>query len=293
MQTTVQDYPGRLGYWHVGVPPSGPMDTLAFRLANRLVGNPEARGRPRVHDDRADAALPCGRRDRARRRRHARRDSMARRCRCWRADRRCRPARSCVWAPPPGRARAPTSPSAAASTCPSISAAGRRSSSASSAATPAACCGRATCCAGCDDAGLAAAARASRRARSRATRTSGRSACSTGRTARRTSSPTTTSTRSSPRRGRCTTTPTAPACGSIGPRPTWARKDGGEAGLHPSNLHDNAYAIGAMDFTGDMPILLGPDGPSLGGFVCPAVIAHGRAVEDRPAPRRRHGPLLA
>jgi urea carboxylase len=59
----------------------------------------------------------------------------------------------------------------------------------------------------------------------------------------------------------------------IGPRPTWARKDGGEAGLHPSNLHDNAYAIGAMDFTGDMPILLGPDGPSLGGFVCPAVIA--------------------
>ena len=45
MQTTVQDYPGRLGYWHVGVPPSGPMDALAFRLANRLVGNPESRGR--------------------------------------------------------------------------------------------------------------------------------------------------------------------------------------------------------------------------------------------------------
>ena len=38
-QTTIQDFPGRLGYWHVGVPPSGPMDTLAFRLANRLVGN--------------------------------------------------------------------------------------------------------------------------------------------------------------------------------------------------------------------------------------------------------------
>lgn len=59
----------------------------------------------------------------------------------------------------------------------------------------------------------------------------------------------------------------------IGPAPAWARKDGGEAGLHPSNLHDNAYAIGAIDFTGDMPIILGPDGPSLGGFVCPAVIA--------------------
>ncbi|MCX8499784.1 MAG: 5-oxoprolinase/urea amidolyase family protein, partial [Caulobacteraceae bacterium] len=58
----------------------------------------------------------------------------------------------------------------------------------------------------------------------------------------------------------------------IGPKPQWARRDGGEAGLHPSNIHDNAYAIGAVDFTGDMPIILGPDGPSLGGFVCPFVI---------------------
>ena len=58
----------------------------------------------------------------------------------------------------------------------------------------------------------------------------------------------------------------------VGPKPAWARADGGEAGLHPSNIHDNAYAVGAVDFTGDMPILLGPDGPSLGGFVCPAVV---------------------
>ncbi len=58
----------------------------------------------------------------------------------------------------------------------------------------------------------------------------------------------------------------------IGPKPRWARPDGGEAGLHPSNIHDNAYAVGAIDFTGDMPIILGPDGPSLGGFVCPAVV---------------------
>lgn len=57
-----------------------------------------------------------------------------------------------------------------------------------------------------------------------------------------------------------------------GPKPRWARPDGGEAGLHPSNIHDNAYAIGAVDFTGDMPVLLGPDGPSLGGFVCPATV---------------------
>lgn len=37
--TSVQDYPGRVGYWEVGVPPSGPMDPLAFRLGNRLLGN--------------------------------------------------------------------------------------------------------------------------------------------------------------------------------------------------------------------------------------------------------------
>ena len=61
----------------------------------------------------------------------------------------------------------------------------------------------------------------------------------------------------------------------IGPKPQWARRDGGEAGLHPSNIHDNAYAIGAIDFTGDMPIILGPDGPSCGGFVCPATIVQG------------------
>ncbi|MFD5861571.1 urea carboxylase [Streptomyces chartreusis] len=61
----------------------------------------------------------------------------------------------------------------------------------------------------------------------------------------------------------------------IGPKPRWARQDGGEAGLHPSNIHDTPYAVGALDFTGDTPIILGPDGPSLGGFVCPAVVASG------------------
>ena len=59
----------------------------------------------------------------------------------------------------------------------------------------------------------------------------------------------------------------------VGPRPRWAREDGGEAGLHPSNIHDTGYAFGAVDMTGDMPVILGPDGPSLGGFVCPAVVA--------------------
>jgi urea carboxylase len=61
----------------------------------------------------------------------------------------------------------------------------------------------------------------------------------------------------------------------LGPRPRWARADGGGAGLHPSNIHDTPYSVGAVNFTGDLPILLGPDGPSLGGFVCPATVVHG------------------
>jgi len=41
LQSTIQDWPGRIGFWRVGIPPSGPMDELSFRLANRLAGNPE------------------------------------------------------------------------------------------------------------------------------------------------------------------------------------------------------------------------------------------------------------
>ncbi len=40
-QSTIQDWPGRTGYWAVGVPPSGPMDHLSFRYANKLAGNAE------------------------------------------------------------------------------------------------------------------------------------------------------------------------------------------------------------------------------------------------------------
>ncbi|WP_318377784.1 urea carboxylase [Enterobacter sp.] len=58
-----------------------------------------------------------------------------------------------------------------------------------------------------------------------------------------------------------------------GPKPGWTRPDGGEAGLHPSNVHDCEYAIGAVNFTGDFPVILTRDGPSLGGFVCPVTIA--------------------
>lgn len=58
-----------------------------------------------------------------------------------------------------------------------------------------------------------------------------------------------------------------------GPAPKWSRSDGGSAGLHPSNLHDYTYAIGAVNFSGNTPIILMLDGPSLGGFVCPITVA--------------------
>lgn len=58
----------------------------------------------------------------------------------------------------------------------------------------------------------------------------------------------------------------------IGPKPEWARIDGGEAGLHPSNAHDYVYSLGAINFTGDEPVIVTCDGPSLGGFVCQAVV---------------------
>ena len=58
----------------------------------------------------------------------------------------------------------------------------------------------------------------------------------------------------------------------VGPTPGWARADGGEAGLHPSNLHDSAYPVGGIMLSGDTPVIVGTDGPSLGGFVVPAVV---------------------
>jgi urea carboxylase len=58
----------------------------------------------------------------------------------------------------------------------------------------------------------------------------------------------------------------------VGPRPGWSRSDGGEAGLHPSNIHDSAYPVGAVMLSGDTPVIVGPDGPSLGGFVVPCVV---------------------
>lgn len=39
LETSIQELPGRIGYWEQGIPPSGPVDFWSFRLANLLVGN--------------------------------------------------------------------------------------------------------------------------------------------------------------------------------------------------------------------------------------------------------------
>ena len=39
LETSVQELPGRIGYWEQGFPPSGPADAWSFRLANLLAGN--------------------------------------------------------------------------------------------------------------------------------------------------------------------------------------------------------------------------------------------------------------
>ncbi|MGC1871447.1 MAG: urea carboxylase [Acidobacteriaceae bacterium] len=80
----------------------------------------------------------------------------------------------------------------------------------------------------------------------------------------------------------------------IGPKPQWTRGSGGEAGLHPSNVHDCEYALGSINFTGDSPVILTRDGPSLGGFVCPVTIAKAelwKVGQVKPGDRIRFVPL--
>ena len=70
--TTVQDWPGRLGLWDVGVPPSGPMDALALRLANRIVGNEDGCAALEMTVTGATLRFDCRRGDRADGRHHGR-----------------------------------------------------------------------------------------------------------------------------------------------------------------------------------------------------------------------------
>jgi 5-oxoprolinase (ATP-hydrolysing) subunit C len=54
----------------------------------------------------------------------------------------------------------------------------------------------------------------------------------------------------------------------------WARRSGGIAGGHPSNILDNSYPVGAININGDLPVILAPDGPTAGGFIVAATVIH-------------------
>jgi urea carboxylase len=269
IQTTVQDYPGRIGYWHVGVPPSGPMDALAFRVANRLAGNDEGAPALEITVNGPALRFECD-------------TTIAMTGADFGATLDGDPLR--IWNAVPVRAGAVLRMDA-------VQRAGYRGYLA-----------------------VAGGFGPPEYLGSRSTFILGKFGGHAGRVLRSGDLLRIGQTHEAPRALSDALVPRygneweigvlygphgAPdffAPGDvemffstawkvhhnsdrtgvrlIGPKPKWARPDGGEAGLHPSNIHDNAYAVGTVDFTGDMPVILGPDGPSLGGFVCLATIAH-------------------
>jgi urea carboxylase len=268
VQTTVQDYPGRLGYWHVGVPPSGPMDALAFRAANRLAGNPDGAAVLEIAVMGPSLRFACD-------------TTIA----LTGADFDARLDGESV-----ERWRAVTVRAGATLEMSTAQGSGSR--------------GHLAIAGGID---------VPEYLRSRATfilgKFGGHAGCAlrAGDVLHLTTlhAHTPDGAITPPRytnhwdiavlygphgapdfftaediamffaaRWKVRHNSDRTGVRLIGPKPKWARKDGGEAGLRPSNIHDNAYAIGAVDFTGDMPVILGPDGPSLGGFVCPATVVH-------------------
>ena len=271
-QTTVQAWPGRMGYWHVGVPPSGPMDDLSFRLGNRLLGNDE--GAPGLEITVAGPTLAF--------------HSPATVLLAGTAD-------IGLDGGDAGRTPQPWRPFAIEAgdvlTIGKVMAGVRAYLLvAGGLEVPEVMGSAATFTLGGIGGLNGRAARAGDILRVGGGGLSGRAACAADggmpprldarHVLRVTMGP------------HCTDDFLTPAdleaflaaewtvhyhssrtgVRLIGPRPQWARPDGGDAGLHPSNVHDNAYAFGAIDFTGDMPVILGPDGPSLGGFVCPGAV---------------------
>jgi urea carboxylase len=276
LATTVQDHPGRIGYWNVGVPPSGPMDALSFRIGNLVLGNP-----PGLAGLEITAAGPSL---------HFHGDA----CVCLTGAE--------IAAQLDGDPVAPYRPVAIAAgqtlRLGRVTGPGLRSYLLVRGGidVPAVLGSRATFTLGRlgGHAGRALASGdllATNPARGAAQRTAGGSAAGREWTGPRPAMTTHWTLRvlygphGAPdffteddlaqfeaAAWRVHHNSSRTGVRLVGPKPRWARRDGGEAGLHPSNIHDNAYAVGAIDFTGDMPIILGPDGPSLGGFVCPFVL---------------------
>ncbi|KAF2718512.1 hypothetical protein K431DRAFT_314827 [Polychaeton citri CBS 116435] len=54
----------------------------------------------------------------------------------------------------------------------------------------------------------------------------------------------------------------------LGPTPKWARLDGKEGGVHPSNIVEYGCPLQGLNWVGDEPAILALDGPNVGGFVC-------------------------
>lgn len=55
----------------------------------------------------------------------------------------------------------------------------------------------------------------------------------------------------------------------------WARENGGDGGSHPSNILDNGYTRGTLNLNGDTPVILTNEGPDMGGYVCLCTVALG------------------
>jgi urea carboxylase len=274
MLTTVQDWPGRTGYWHVGVPPSGPMDDLSFRIGNRVLGNTEG-----------EAGLECTRGGPALRFPDGGRVCVTGAPVMVTLDGKPVPQWRCVVVPA-GATLDVGMLTGPGMRCYVLVAGGLREPEylgSTATFTLGAFGGHAgrplregdLLTAGTDPGPLSG--RPARAAieeqpsighRWEVAVTEGPHAAPEFFT--RTDIETLTATDytvhfNSDRTG----------VRLVGPNPEWARSDGGEAGLHPSNIHDTAYCVGTLDFTGDTPILLGPDGPSLGGFVCPVTVVGG------------------
>jgi urea carboxylase len=268
-QTTVQDYPGRLGYWHVGVPPSGPMDALSFRFANRLVGNPDTAAGlectltgPRLLFRSASVVALTG------------------------AD-----MGATLNGAPLERFRPAIVSAGGVIELGSLRAAGSRAYLAVRGGidVPAYLGSRATFTLGLFGGHSGRALQAGDVLHVGAQPPVAATAVMSSALIPRLTDSWEVAVLLGPHGApdfftdedmrdlfsvawRVHHNSSRTGVRLIGPKPRWARTDGGEAGLHPSNIHDNAYAVGTVDFTGDMPIILGPDGPSLGGFVCPATI---------------------
>jgi urea carboxylase len=271
VQTTVQDYPGRLGYWHVGVPPSGPMDDLAFRSANQLVGNDERAAGLEIAVMGPILRIAC--------------DTTIG---VTGADFDAR-----LNGAPVPRWQAVEVAAGSLLEFGSAQGAGSRAylAIAGGIEVPDYLGSKSTFILGRFGGHAGRVLRAGDvlhlgEASGRISRRTGQEACPTEYT-----NEWEIAVVYGPHGAPDFFTPAdiemffstawkvhynsdRTGVRLIGPKPIWARKDGGEAGLHPSNIHDNAYAVGTVDFTGDMPVILGPDGPSLGGFVCPATIRH-------------------